>query len=79
MQDVEAGDYFVTLKFYMGEELENVNGVPYKLEVTNSLGSADYSFQLRLHQRPPPRTEGFFAQIKVLLGKLFNILSIKYN
>ena len=26
-----------------------------------------------------PRTEGFFVQISVLLGKLFNILSTKYN
>ena len=26
-----------------------------------------------------PRTEGFFVQISVLLGKLLNILSTKYN
>ena len=52
MQDIE-GDYEVELVFNMGKELENTNGVPYKLEVTNSLGSADYGFQLALSTKPP--------------------------
>ena len=52
LQDVE-GDYIVELVFNMGKELENTNGVPYKLEVTNSLGSADYGFQLALSTKPP--------------------------
>jgi len=55
--DVE-GDYIVELVFNMGKELENTNGVPYKLEVTNSLGSADYGFQLALSTKPPAESAG---------------------
>ena len=52
LQDVE-GDYVVILTFNMGKKLENTNGAPYKLEVTNSLGKADYGFQLALSTKPP--------------------------